>query len=70
MQKVVGKMQEAKSWRWWAKMQGVIGKINKSGSCLSTKLLINKNHEASETGVANEFNKFFRNFSPELPGKS
>lgn len=51
-------------------MQGVIGKINKSGSRLSTKLLINKNHEAIETGVANEFNKFFRNFSPELPGKS
>ena len=50
-------------------MKEVIGKTNKSGSRLSTKLAINKNDLTSEIGIANEFNKLFTNISPELAGK-
>ena len=39
-------------------MKEVIGKTNKSGSGLPTKLIINKNDVTSEIGIANEFNKF------------
>ena len=47
----------------------VIGKTNKSGSHLPTKLVINKNDMTSEIGIANELNKFFTNIGPELAGK-
>ena len=49
-------------------MKEVIGKRNKSGSRLPTKL-VNKNDVTSEIGIANEFNKFFTNIGPELAGK-
>ena len=50
-------------------MNEIIGKTNKSGSHLSTKLLINKNDVRCETGIANEFNKFFTNIGLELTRK-
>ena len=39
---------------------------NKSGSRLPTKLVISKNNVTSETGIANEFSKFFRTFESFL----
>ena len=50
-------------------MKEVLGKTNKPGSCLHTKLVIKKNDVTSEIGIANEFNKFFTNVGPELAGK-
>ena len=50
-------------------MKQVIGKTNKSGSRLPTKLVINKNEVTSETGMSNQFNKFFTNIGPKLAGK-
>ena len=50
-------------------MKEVIGKTNKSRSRLPTKLVINKNDVTSESGIANEFNKFFTNIGPELTEK-
>ena len=50
-------------------MKEVLEKTNKSGSRLATKLVINKNDVASETGIANEFNKLFTNIGPELARK-
>ena len=50
-------------------MKEVIGKANKSGSRLPTKLAICKNDVTSEIGIANEFNKFFTNIGPELAEK-
>ena len=47
-------------------MKEVIGKTNKSGSRLPTKLVINKNDVTSEVCIANEFNEFFTNIGPEL----
>ena len=47
----------------------IIGKTNKSGSRLPTRLVINKNDVTSEIGIANEFNKFFTNIGPELAEK-
>ena len=53
----------------WNIMKEVMGKTNKSGSRLPTKLAINKIDVTSEIGVANEFNKFFTNIGPELAEK-
>ena len=50
-------------------MKEVIGKTNKSGSRLPTKLVINKNDVTSEIGIAKEFNTFFTNIGPKLAGK-
>ena len=50
-------------------MKEVIGKTNKSGSRLPTKLVIDKNDVTSEIGIANEFNKFFTNIVPALAKK-
>ena len=50
-------------------MKEVIGKTNKSGSRLPTKLVINKSDVTSEIGIANEFNKLFTNIGPELAEK-
>ena len=36
----------------WYFMKEIIGKMNKSGSHLSTKLVINKNDVTSEIGIA------------------
>ena len=47
-------------------MKEVIGKTNKSGSRLPTKLVIKKNDMTSEIDIANEFNKFFTNIGPVL----
>ena len=41
-------------------MDEIIGKTNKSGSHLSTKLLINKNDVRCETGIANELTSFLQ----------
>ena len=46
-------------------MKEVIGKTNKSGSRLPTKLAITKNNVTSETGIAIDFNNFFTNMGPE-----
>ena len=35
-------------------MKEVLGKANKPGSCLPTKLVIKKNDVTSEIGIANE----------------
>ena len=51
-------------------MKEIIGKTNKSGSRLPTKLVINKSDVTSETGIANEFNKFFQTLIQSWPGKS
>ena len=53
----------------WNIMKEVIGKTNKSGSRLPTKLVIKKNDVTSEIGIANESNKFFTNIGPELAEK-
>ena len=66
-QKVLEYKNNAK--KTWNIMKEVIGKTNKSGSRLLTKLLINKNDVTSEIGIANEFNKFFTNIGPELAKK-
>ena len=50
-------------------MKEVIGKTNKPGSHLPTKLVINKNDVTSEISIANEINKFFTKISPELVEK-
>ena len=50
-------------------MKEVIGKTNKSGSRLPTKLVINKNDVTSEIDIAKEFNTFFTNIGPKLAGK-
>ena len=50
-------------------MKEVIGKTNKPGSRLPTKLVINKNDVTSEISIANQFNKFFTKISPELAEK-
>ena len=49
-------------------MKKVISKTNKSRSRLPTKL-VNKNDMTCEIDIANDFNKFFTNISPELAGK-
>ena len=51
-------------------MKEVIGKTNKSGSCLPTKLVINKNDATIETGIANDFNKFLQILVQSCPGNS
>ena len=53
----------------WNIMKKAIGKANKSGSRLPTKLAINKNDVTSEICIANEFNRFFTNSGAELAGK-
>ena len=50
-------------------MKEVLGKKNKAGSCLPTKLVLKKNDVTSEIGIANEFNKIFANIGPELARK-
>ena len=50
-------------------MKEVIGKTNKPGSRLPTKLVINKNDVTREISIANEFNKFFTKIGPELAEK-
>ena len=52
-------------------MKDVLGKTNKPGSHLPTKLVIkkNKNDATSEIGIANEFYKFFTNIGQELAWK-
>ena len=50
-------------------MKEVLGKTNKPGSRLHTKLVIKKNDVTSEIGIANEFNKFFTNIGQELARK-
>ena len=50
-------------------MKEVLGKTNKPGSRLPTKLVIKKNDVTSEIGIANEFNKFFTNIGQELARK-
>ena len=48
-------------------MKDVLGKTNKPGSHLPTKLVIKKKNDAtSEIGIANEFYKFFTNIGQEL----
>ena len=47
----------------------VIGKTNKSGSCLPTEIAIEKNDMRSESAAANEFNTFFTNIGPKLSKK-
>ena len=66
-QKILEYKNNAK--KTWNIMKEVIGKTNKSGSRLPTKLVINKNDVTSEIGIANEFNKFFTNIGPELVEK-
>ena len=51
-------------------MKEVICKTNKSGSCLPTELVINKNHMTSETDMTNEFNKFLKTLFQSWPEKS
>ena len=48
-------------------MKAAIGKTNKSGSRLPTKLVINENDPTSKIGITNEFKKFFTNIGPENP---
>ena len=50
-------------------MKEVLGKTNKPGSRLPTKLVFKKNDVTSEIGIANELNKFFTNIGPELAWK-
>ena len=50
-------------------MREVIGKTNKSGSRLPTKLVINKNDVPSKIDIANEFDKFFTSIGKELARK-
>ena len=52
-------------------MKEVLGKANKPGSRLPTKLEIKKtkNDVTSGLGIPNEFNKFFTNIRSELARK-
>ena len=66
-QKILEYKNNAK--RAWNITKEVIGKTNKPGSRLPTKLVINKNDVTSEIGIANEFNKFFTKIGLELAEK-
>ena len=60
---------ENNSKKTWNIMKEALGKTNKPGSRLPTKLVIKRNNVTSEIGIANEFNKFFKNIGPELAWK-
>ena len=47
-------------------MKEVLGKTNKPGSRLPTKIVIKKPDVTSEIAIANEFIKVFTNIGPEL----
>ena len=67
-QKILEYKNNAK--KTWNIMKEVLGKTNKPGSGLPTKLVIKKKNDGtSEISIANEFNKFFTNIDPELAGK-
>ena len=57
-QKILEYKNNAK--KTWNITKEVIGKTNKTGSRLPTKLVINKNDVTSEIGIANEFNNFLQ----------